>query len=71
MKEYLVVYEEGPKSWSAYVPDLPGVFAAGKSRAEVERLIGEAIVEHIEVLRAEGMPIPEPTQTAGAVTVAA
>ena len=71
MKEYLVIYEEGPTSWGAYVPDLPGCFAVGKTRKETERLIREAIEEHIEVLKAEGIPVPEPTQTAGSVAVAA
>ena len=36
---YTVIYEKGPTSWGAYVPDLPGVITVGDSRAEVERLI--------------------------------
>jgi predicted RNase H-like HicB family nuclease len=71
MKEYLVIYESGPTSWGAYVPDLPGCVAAAKTRAEVERLIREAIQFHIEGLRLHGDPIPEPTTDAGRVAVAA
>jgi predicted RNase H-like HicB family nuclease len=31
---YLVVIEEGATSFGAYVPDLPGCVAAGKTRVE-------------------------------------
>lgn len=70
MRDYLVIYEKGPTSWGAYVPDLPGCFAVGKTRKETGRLIREAIREHIEVLRAEGLPVPEPNQSSGRVAVA-
>lgn len=42
MAEYTVIYEKGPTSRGAYVPDFPGVIAVGDSRDEVERLIREA-----------------------------
>jgi predicted RNase H-like HicB family nuclease len=58
--EYIVVYEQGPTSWGAYVPDLPGCVAVGKSREEVARLIREAIALHLEGLREDGAPIPAP-----------
>ena len=32
---YLVVFEKGPTSFGAYVPDLPGCIAVGDSRDEV------------------------------------
>ena len=37
--QYLVVIEQGPSSFGAYVPDLPGCVAVGESRAEVTQLI--------------------------------
>jgi len=58
---YAVIVEEGENSYGAYVPDLPGCVAAAKTRTEVLRLIREAIEFHIEGLRAEGLPVPEPT----------
>ena len=67
MSEYLVIYEQGPTSWGAWVPDLPGCVAAGETRAEVEQLIREAIDDHIESLREHGEPVPEPSSTAGMV----
>ena len=64
MKEYLVIFERGECSWGAYVPDLPGCVAIGDTREEVDQLIREAIAFHIEGLRMEGYPIPDPTRDA-------
>jgi predicted RNase H-like HicB family nuclease len=55
---YLVVVEEGPTSFGAYVPDLPGCVAVAETRNEVLALIKEAIEFHIEGLRDEGIEIP-------------
>lgn len=64
---YAVVYEQTPRNWSAYVPDLPGCVAAGATRADVERLIEEGIRLHLELMRESGEPIPEPTTAVGSV----
>ncbi len=58
--KYVVVYEQTPTGWSAYVPDVPGCVAAGAKREETERLIREAIVFHLEGLRENDEPIPVP-----------
>ena len=58
---YLVLYEKGPKNYSAYVPDLPGCVAAAKTLRAVEKLMREAIAFHIESLREHGEPIAQPT----------
>ena len=71
MKEYTVLYEQGPTSWGASVPDLPGCYAVGKTFEETEKLIREAIELYIEQLRADGKPIPEPATSVGHVSVAA
>ena len=57
---YAVVIEKGPTSYGAYVPDLPGCVAVGKSAKEVHKLIAEAITIHLEGLRDDGLPFPEP-----------
>ncbi len=64
MIRYAIVIEQGPTSVGAYVPDLPGCVAVGKSVAEVKRLIAEAIDFHLEGLKLSGSPIPEPTSIA-------
>jgi predicted RNase H-like HicB family nuclease len=65
------LYERGGRNWSAYVPDLPGCVAIGKTREETEYRIREAIAFHIEGLKLDGEPIPEPTIEAGIVSVPA
>ena len=60
---YSIVIEEGESSYGAYVPDLPGCVAAGKTREEAVKLIHEAIEEHLQVLREEGMPVPPARST--------
>ena len=68
---YAVVIERGPVSYGAYVPDLPGCVAVADTRAEVVRLIAEAVESHLEVMREEGLAVPEPLSSAGYVKVAA
>ena len=69
MKRYSVVYERTPRNWSAYVTDLPGCVATGRTREDVERHIREAIEFHLDGMQTEGLPIPEPTTETGAVEV--
>jgi predicted RNase H-like HicB family nuclease len=61
MKKFAVVIEKGPRNYSAYVPDLPGCISTGRTLAEIEKNIREAIGFHIEGLIEDGDPIPEPT----------
>jgi predicted RNase H-like HicB family nuclease len=67
--QYLVVIEEGPSSFGAYVPDLPGCVAVGATRAEVTGLIHEAIEFHLEGMKEDGIPIPAPHSTGELVQV--
>jgi predicted RNase H-like HicB family nuclease len=66
---YLVVIEQGPTSFGAYVPDLPGCVAVGSTREEVTTLIHEAIEFHIEGLKADGQSVPQPSSTGELVDV--
>jgi predicted RNase H-like HicB family nuclease len=50
---YRVVLEQGSTSYGAYVPDLPGCIAVGESEQEALELIQEAIMFHLEGLKAE------------------
>ena len=68
---YLVVVEQGPTSYGAYVPDLPGCVAVGDSREEVLASIHEAIEFHLEGLKEDGQPIPPPSSSSELVEVAA
>jgi len=61
MTKYAIVIEKGPNNYSAYVPDLPGCITTGKTLEEVQRNIREAIELHLEGMREDGEPIPEPS----------
>jgi predicted RNase H-like HicB family nuclease len=56
-----VLIEQGEKSYGAHVPDLPGCVAVGKTVAEVERLIREAIELHLEAMVRDNDLVTEPT----------
>jgi predicted RNase H-like HicB family nuclease len=58
MKRYLVIFEKTSTGYSAYVPDLQGCIATGRTKATTEKQIFEAIKFHLEGLEEEGLPIP-------------
>jgi predicted RNase H-like HicB family nuclease len=58
---YAVVFEQAGGNVSAYVPDLPGCVATGRTLDEAEAEIRSAIRFHLEGLREDGEPLPEPT----------
>jgi len=68
---YMVVIEQGPHSFGAYVPDLPGCIAAGETKQEVLELIREAIEFHLEGLKDEGASVPQPHSSSEFVEVRA
>ena len=60
MKKYAIVIEHGKNNLSAYVPDLPGCITTGQTVREIEENIHEAIELHLEGMREDGEPVPEP-----------
>lgn len=66
---YAVIIEPAGVGYSAYVPDLPGCVAAGRSVPEVATLIREAVEVHVEGLREDGAIVPPPTVTVEYVEV--
>ena len=71
MSRYLVIIEESANGYSAFLPDLPGCIATGRTREEVEDLMREGVAFHLEGLRESGDPVPPPRSTAAYVDVAA
>ena len=69
--KYAVIIEEGESSFGAYVPDLPGCAAVAETKEELMKLIQEAIDFHIEGLREDGRPVPEPSSSVEYVEVRA
>jgi len=53
--------EQGPASWGACAPDVPGCVSVAETREEVEALIQEALEFHFQGMAADSEPIPEPS----------
>jgi len=60
---FLVIFERGPTSVGAYVPDLPGCVAVGETLEEAQTLITEALQMHLEGMREDGEPLPTPVSS--------
>jgi predicted RNase H-like HicB family nuclease len=57
--KYAVVIERYETGYGAYVPDLPGCGATGKTRAEVAERVRTAIGIHVRSMREDGEPVPQ------------
>lgn len=67
--KYLIVIEPTSTGFSAYSPDVPGCASTGATREECEQNMHEAIEFHLDGLRSEGEPIPQPGSSAAFVEV--
>ncbi|MGH6814102.1 MAG: type II toxin-antitoxin system HicB family antitoxin [Hyphomicrobiaceae bacterium] len=61
---YAVAIEKAESNYAAYVPDLPGCVATGRTVDVVKDEIREAIRFHIKGLEEDGIPVPAPTTIA-------
>jgi predicted RNase H-like HicB family nuclease len=71
MKRYAIVVEKAKSNFAAYVPDLPGCVATGRTLKETERRLREAIDIHVQGLREDGLPIPKPSSIVDYVEIPA
>lgn len=62
MNKYAIVIEHGPANLSAWVPGLPGCITTGGTVEEIERNMREAIELHLDGMREDGDPVPEPSE---------
>lgn len=62
---FAVVCERTSNNYGAYVPELPGCIATGKGWQEIQTMIREAIVFHIEDLIESGDSVPDPQMSVG------
>jgi predicted RNase H-like HicB family nuclease len=62
-KDFLVVYEAGPKNFSAFAPDIPGCFALGDTLEITRERFVDAAKAHIDWMAREQDPIPQPVTT--------
>jgi predicted RNase H-like HicB family nuclease len=68
--KYLIIIEPTGTGFSAYSPDLPGCASTGATRDECEKNMQEAIKFHLDGLRLEGEPIPQPSSLPAFVDIA-
>jgi predicted RNase H-like HicB family nuclease len=64
MNQYLVVIEKAKSNFAAYLPDVPGCVATGKTRDEVLDRIQKAFAMHVAGMKEDGLPLPEPGSSA-------
>ena len=67
--KYVVVIEKSEDGFGAYIPDLPGCAVVADTIEETRRLIESAAILHLDAMRNDGDPIPEPTTTVDYVEV--
>ena len=67
---YAIIIDKTENNYGAWVPDLPGYIASGKSVEVVQRRIREAIALHLAGMREDGDKIPSPTVQVEYVDVA-
>lgn len=58
---YAIIIEPGATNYSAYIPDLPGCVATGRTEAEVKQRLQEAMDLHLAGLQEDGVEIPAPS----------
>ena len=59
--QYAMIIEKGENNYSAYFPDLPGCIATAKTLDELKSRMREALEMHLQGMREDGLPIPEPS----------
>ena len=68
---YAVVIEKTENNYAAYIPDLPGCVATGKTLKEVGTEFQEAIQLYLCSMQEDGLAIPEPSSQVEYIDVAA
>ena len=68
--KYPVVIEPTGTGFSACSPDLPGCISTVETREGVEHNMRVAIELHVQGMREEGYPVPEPGTSSAYVEVA-
>jgi predicted RNase H-like HicB family nuclease len=55
---YAMIIEQGERNYSAYLPDLPGCIASGKTVEERKQRMSETIELHLRGMREAGYQFP-------------
>lgn len=60
VRTYAVIVERADHNYSAYSPDVPGCVATGRTVGDTLDRFREALIYHLEGLKDDGLPVPEP-----------
>ena len=66
---YPIVIEQGKYSYAAYCPDFPGCVATAKTIEEVQQQLTDALISHLENLKASNQPIPATKSQLGYIDI--
>ena len=67
--KYWVVLEKTPSNYSAYLPDVPGCVATGRTKSLCLARIRSALALHLAGLEEDGIKLPASNADAVRVTV--
>lgn len=67
---FYMVWDVEDHVWVTHVPDLNGLSTFGETQEEAIAMTKEAIELFLEVARAKGLPVPEPSSQFGKIAVA-
>ena len=65
--KYMVVLEKAENNWAAYCPDILGCIATGRTPDETMKRYEKALKMHLEGLKEDGLPVPEPAARSAVV----
>ena len=68
--QYAIVIEKAARNYSAYLPDVPGCIATGKTVQETVNRLREALAMHFEDMVQRGEQIPDPETIVDHIDVA-
>ncbi len=61
--KYVVVFEQTPDNYCAYLPDFPGCVSAAQTWQEIHEMVREALEFHIEGMIQHGDALPTKPMT--------
>lgn len=61
---YLVIIEKTDNNYSAYMPDIPGCVATGKTQEKAHKELVKVFKMHLKGMEEDGLSIPKPVAEA-------
>jgi len=67
--KYLAIIEQSTNNFSAYIPDVPGCIATGKTIPEVTENLKKALEMHLKGMEEDGEPLTVPLSEAHYIAI--